>query len=54
MQVGIEFLLFMMLFNRNFFIKIHEITKIDMWFLKQFEELNDLEEKISTYNIKKS
>ena len=32
--------------------KIHEITKIDMWFLKQFEELNDLEEKISTYNIK--
>jgi len=32
--------------------KIHEITKIDMWFLKQFEELYNLEEKISTYNIK--
>ena len=32
--------------------KIHEITKIDMWFLKQFEELNYLEEKISTCNIK--
>ena len=32
--------------------KIHEITKIDMWFLKQFEELNDLEVKISNYNIK--
>ncbi|MBR47661.1 MAG: carbamoyl-phosphate synthase large subunit, partial [Flavobacteriaceae bacterium] len=32
--------------------KIHEITKIDMWFLKQFEELYDLEEKISSYNIK--
>ena len=23
-----------------------------MWFLKQFEELNDLEQKISTYNVK--
>ena len=32
--------------------KIHEITKIDMWFLKQFEELHELEEKISSYNIK--
>ncbi|MEE3035247.1 MAG: carbamoyl-phosphate synthase large subunit [Bacteroidota bacterium] len=32
--------------------KIHDITKIDMWFLKQFEELNDLEQKISTYNVK--
>ena len=32
--------------------KIHEITKIDMWFLKQFEELHELEEKISNYNIK--
>ncbi len=32
--------------------KIHEITKIDMWFLKQFEELNDLEQKVSSYSIK--
>ncbi|UNY97667.1 carbamoyl-phosphate synthase large subunit [Zhouia spongiae] len=30
--------------------RIHEITKIDMWFLKQFEELDALEKKISTYN----
>ena len=27
--------------------RIHEITKIDMWFLKQYEELNYLEKKIS-------
>ena len=32
--------------------KIHEITKIDMWFLKQFEELYDLEDKVSSYSIK--
>jgi len=31
--------------------KIHEITKIDMWFLKQYEELNELEKEISTYSI---
>ena len=31
--------------------RIHEITKIDMWFLKQYEELFQLEKEISTYNI---
>ena len=31
--------------------RIHEITKIDMWFLKQLEELNFLEQEISTFNI---
>ncbi|MGC6480154.1 MAG: carbamoyl-phosphate synthase large subunit [Flavobacteriaceae bacterium] len=31
--------------------RIHEITKIDMWFLKQLEELNLLEQEISTFNI---
>ncbi|MGB5667318.1 MAG: carbamoyl-phosphate synthase large subunit [Maribacter sp.] len=31
--------------------RIHEITKIDMWFLKQYEELNYLEKKISEYTI---
>jgi carbamoyl-phosphate synthase large subunit len=31
--------------------KIHEITKIDMWFLKQYEELHELEKEISTYTI---
>jgi carbamoyl-phosphate synthase large subunit len=31
--------------------RIHEITKIDMWFLKQYEELNFLEKEISTFNI---
>ncbi len=31
--------------------KIHEITKIDMWFLKQYEELNLLEKEISTYKL---
>lgn len=31
--------------------RIHEITKIDMWFLKQYEELNSLEQEISTYTI---
>ncbi|MBT8271497.1 MAG: carbamoyl-phosphate synthase large subunit [Bacteroidia bacterium] len=30
---------------------IHEITKIDMWFLKQYEELYHLEQKISTLTI---
>ncbi|NNK70294.1 MAG: carbamoyl-phosphate synthase large subunit, partial [Flavobacteriaceae bacterium] len=30
---------------------IHEITKIDMWFLKQYEELYFLEQKISEYSI---
>lgn len=30
--------------------RIHEITKIDMWFLKQYEELFELEKEISTYN----
>ena len=32
--------------------RIHEITKIDMWFLKQYEELNILEKEISKYDIK--
>lgn len=31
--------------------RIHEITKIDMWFLKQYEELHLLEREISTYKI---
>jgi carbamoyl-phosphate synthase large subunit len=30
---------------------IHEITKIDMWFLKQYEELYALEREISNYTI---
>ncbi len=31
--------------------RIHEITKIDMWFLKQYEELHLLEKEISAYTI---
>ena len=31
--------------------RIHEITKIDMWFLKQYEELYFLEKEISTFTI---
>lgn len=31
--------------------RIYEITKIDMWFLKQFEELHFLEKEIKTYTI---
>ena len=31
--------------------RIHEITKIDMWFLKQYEELNALEKEISKFDI---
>ena len=31
--------------------RVHEITKIDMWFLKQFEELFALEKEISNYTI---
>jgi carbamoyl-phosphate synthase large subunit len=31
--------------------RIHEITKIDMWFLKQYEELYALDVEISKYNI---
>jgi carbamoyl-phosphate synthase large subunit len=31
--------------------RIHEITKIDMWFLKQYEELYHLEREISKYKI---
>jgi carbamoyl-phosphate synthase large subunit len=31
--------------------RIHEITKIDMWFLKQYEELYQLEKEISTHTI---
>ncbi len=30
--------------------RIHEITKIDMWFLKQYEGLYFLENEITTYN----
>jgi carbamoyl-phosphate synthase large subunit len=32
--------------------RIHEITKIDMWFLKQYDELYSLEKEISKYDIK--
>ena len=31
--------------------RIHEITKIDLWFLLQFEQLYLLEKEISNYNI---
>jgi carbamoyl-phosphate synthase large subunit len=31
--------------------RIHEITKIDMWFLKQYEELYQLEKEISNFSI---
>ena len=31
--------------------RIHEITKIDMWFLRQYEELSLLENEIENYNI---
>ncbi|WP_461533622.1 carbamoyl-phosphate synthase large subunit [Sinomicrobium sp.] len=31
--------------------RIHEITKIDMWFLKQYEELHLLEKEISTHTV---
>jgi len=31
--------------------RIHEITKIDMWFLKQYEELSALDTEISKYDV---
>ena len=31
--------------------RIHEITKIDMWFLKQYEELYTLEKEIAKYTV---
>ncbi|MEX0274172.1 MAG: carbamoyl-phosphate synthase large subunit [Flavobacteriaceae bacterium] len=31
--------------------RIHDITKIDMWFLRQYEELYQLEKEITTYTI---
>jgi carbamoyl-phosphate synthase large subunit len=31
--------------------RIHEITKIDMWFLKQYQELYELEKEISKYSV---
>ena len=31
--------------------RIHEITKIDMWFLKQYEELFTLEKEIASFNL---
>ncbi|MEM7087793.1 MAG: carbamoyl-phosphate synthase large subunit [Bacteroidota bacterium] len=31
--------------------RIHEITKIDMWYLKQYEELYMLEKEIATYTL---
>ena len=31
--------------------RIYEITKIDMWFLKQYEELSNIEDEIQNYNI---
>ncbi|MBA0884099.1 carbamoyl-phosphate synthase large subunit [Flavobacterium undicola] len=31
--------------------RIHEITKIDMWFLKQYEELFTLEKEIAKYTV---
>ncbi|MDG2396379.1 MAG: carbamoyl-phosphate synthase large subunit [Flavobacteriaceae bacterium] len=32
--------------------RIYELTKIDYWFLKQYEELNALENQITNFNIK--
>jgi carbamoyl-phosphate synthase large subunit len=34
--------------------RIHDITKIDMWFLKQYEDLNFLEKEISSFNTLES
>ena len=31
--------------------RIHEITKIDMWFLSQYEQLHQLKQEVSTYKI---
>ena len=31
--------------------RIHEITRIDMWYLRQYESLVNLEKEISTYSI---
>ena len=31
--------------------RIYELTKIDMWFLKQYEELHILKNEISNYKI---
>ncbi|NRB59314.1 MAG: carbamoyl-phosphate synthase large subunit [Winogradskyella sp.] len=31
--------------------RIHDITKIDMWYLKQYEELFQLQKEISTYTV---
>ncbi len=31
--------------------QIYDITKIDMWYLKQYEELFQLEKEIATYTI---
>ena len=31
--------------------RIHEITKIDMWFLKQYEELPSFRTEISNFDI---
>lgn len=31
--------------------KIHEITRIDMWYLKQFEEMVETEKLVSGYTI---
>jgi carbamoyl-phosphate synthase large subunit len=31
--------------------RIHEITRIDMWFLRQYEELYQLEKEISRYSV---
>ncbi|NKI27251.1 carbamoyl-phosphate synthase large subunit [Arenibacter sp. 6A1] len=31
--------------------RIHDITKIDMWFLKQYEQLHHLEKEISKYTV---
>ncbi|MRH99950.1 carbamoyl-phosphate synthase large subunit [Kriegella sp. EG-1] len=31
--------------------RIHDITKIDMWFLRQYEELHYLEKEISNYTV---
>jgi len=31
--------------------RIHEITRIDMWYLRQYESLVNLEKEISIYSV---
>ena len=52
MQVGIEFFAIYDAIAMGIPLsKIYDITKIDMWYLKQYEELFQLQKEISTYSI---